>query len=326
MKEVVHEFGVEKNWTEEMAKAMGGYMDGHYFVIPHEVHEGLRYVLSVNNDITVMLADVLYNQDIVFKLRNSNNDFIGVYFNLTDGASTHIFNNERLKIGRQNYNIAIVDSDVDLDYLVKTGTQTYNLCIFIKKSLANDYLNEAGVLARLRKQIFDCKKNTIIHYNLMSDNCVQLINEFRKKDVQDETFDLLLSGLVYSLLGDYMDQLIKREIIIGKLNSDDFSNIIQSQEFLTINIKEVFPGIELLAQRACMSKTKYKEIYKKVTGLTPNRFFMNNKLELARELLVSNHYGIGELAAELNFSSASNLAANFKKYFGLLPSDYIAQI
>lgn len=144
MKEIIHEFGIETDWVEPMAKALGGYISGNHMLIPDTVHTGTRYVLSVNPDITVMFADVLYHQDIHFKLRNTNSDFIGIYFNLTEGDSSHITNNDALAMGRWNYNLAIVESSVNLDYRVKSGTKTYNFCIFLRKTLLKEYLISSG--------------------------------------------------------------------------------------------------------------------------------------------------------------------------------------
>lgn len=326
MKEVIHEFGVETDWVESMAKAMNGYVKENYIIVPDDIHTGTRYVLSINADITVLIADALYHQDMLFKLRNTRNDFIGIYFNLTEGESAHVIKDEMMSIGRFNYNLAIVDSEVDIDYLIKAGSKTYNFCIFIKKKLVKQYLLEAGVFVQLLDRIFDGKKNTIIHYDVMNSNCIQLIDEFHKIQVEEDqsSYDLSLTAVVYSLLGDYIDQLIKRECVISKLNSDDFLNIMESQKFLTSKIKSCFPGIKILAKQACMSETKYKLMYKKITGITPNKFHMNIKTELAKDLLISGQFSIGELADKLNYSSSSNLALHFKQHFDILPKDYIA--
>lgn len=326
MKEVIHEFGIGTDWVEGMAQEMGGYVKDNYLIVPPEIHTGIRYVLPISPDITVMLADVTYHQDVHFKLRNSNYNFIGIYFNLTEGDSTHIANDDTLSMGRWNYNLAIVESSVDLDYIVKTGTKTYNFCIFVSKSLLKEYLLHSGHLKKMLDRIFDHNQNTIFHYNIMSNTGLQFIDEFRKRVVNPLCYDLFLSATVYNLLGDYLDELVKKELIIGKLNETDFTYIIASQKFLIDKLNDSFPGIAILAENACMSETKFKKLYKKITGLTPYEFYTKNRLELTRDLLVSGKYSIGEIAEELKFPTASNLTNLFKNYFGILPKDYAAQI
>ncbi|MES2650865.1 MAG: AraC family transcriptional regulator [Bacteroidota bacterium] len=326
MKEVTHPFGVETHWVEEMAAAMGGYVEGNYTIVPDTIHTGTRYVLSINEDITVLLADVTYHQDVLFKLRNTKTDFAGIYFNLTEGESIHIMDEVSRSIGRWNYNLAIVDAQLDLDYLVKAGSKSYNISIFVKKQMLREYLAKTGMLKEVLDRIFDEKQNTIIHYDHMSGTSWHIINEFRKIAHGSIAFDLFLGATVYNLLSNYLDHLIKREIVIGKLSSSDINLIMASQSDLVKDVAGVFPGITALAANACMSETKYKKHYKKITGFTPNSFFLNNKLELARELLAAGEYTIGEVADKLNFASASHLTEAFKTHFGVLPKDYISQL
>lgn len=326
MKEVVHSFGVETDWIEEMATAMDGNVDGKYTIVPDTIHTGIRYTLPINDDITVLLADVTYCRDVLFKLRNDKTDFAGIYFNLTEGESVHMVDEVARPIGRWNYNLAIIDAQLDLDYLVKAGSKSYNISIFVKKRMLREYLAKAGILAEVLDRIFDDQQNTIIHYDHMSSASWHIINEFRKINHGGVAFDLFLGAMVYNLLSDYLGHLMNREIMIGKLVSADVALIMASQSTLAKDVTSVFPGISALAAEACMSETKYKKLYKKITGFSPNSFFLNNKLELARELLSSGQYTVGEISDKLNFASASHLTALFKNHFGVLPKDYVTQL
>ena len=326
MKIVTHQFGVETDWISEMAAGLGGYVKGNYTIVPEEVHTGIRYVLSINDDITVLLSDVTYHQDVLFKLRNSKSDFAGIYFNLTEGESIHIMDDISRPIGRWNYNLAIVNGELDLDYLVKTGSKSYNISIFVKKRMLREYLAKAGILEEILDRIFDQQQNTIVHYDYMSGASWHIINEFRKNNPEDISFDLFLSATVYNLLSDYLDHLMKREMMIEKLAGNDIAMIMASQTILVKDVPGVFPGITVLAAEACMSETKYKRLYKKITGVTPNAFFINNKLELARDLLATGKHNIGEVASQLNFANASHLAELFKNYFGVLPKEYVISL
>ncbi|MFA4868672.1 MAG: AraC family transcriptional regulator [Pedobacter sp.] len=323
MIEITHPFGVETDWVEKMAVEMGGYVEGNYTIVPDELHTGTRYTLAINEDITVLLADVTYHQDVLFRLRNDKTDFAGIYFNLTEGESIHIMDEVSRSVGRWNYNLAIIDAHLDLDYLVKAGSKSYNISIFVKKRMLREYLAKMGILNKVLDTIFDEAQNTIIHYDHMSGASWHIINEFRKSIPGSVAYDLFLSATVYNLLSDYLEHLMKREILIGKLSGVDVSLIMASQASLTKNVTGVFPGIASLAAQACMSETKYKMLYKKITGFSPNAFFLNNKLELSRELLASGHYTVGEISDKLNFTNPSHLTELFKNHFGVLPKDYV---
>jgi AraC-like DNA-binding protein len=326
MKEVIYRFGVETDWVEELAASLGGFMRGNFTIIPEDISTGTHYTFQVSDNITVMLIDVTYHQDILFKVRNIKSDFAGIYFNLTEGDLIHITDDVSRSVGRWNYNLAITDSQLDTDFLIKSGSKFYSISIFAKKDILREYLSKTGILDEILNRVFDEKQNTLLHYAHMSSNSWHIINEFRKSTPGSISFNLLLSGLAYNLMADCLDNIMKREITISKVLRTDLAMILNSQTNLIKKQEGIFPGITSLAAEANMSATKYKKLYKKITGQTPNAFFLNNKLELARDLLGSGQYTMRELAEKLNFTSTSHLSEQFKSYFGMSPKEYTASL
>ena len=97
------------------------------------------------------------------------------------------------------------------------------------------------------------------------------------------------------------------DIVIDTVNDRDLIEILKSQEYLLSNLKEPFPSIAYLAKMANMSGSKYKNLFKKITGLTPNAYFFNNKLLESKKLLGRKTLTIAQVSAELNFICRSNL-------------------
>ncbi|ATP55759.1 transcriptional regulator [Pedobacter ginsengisoli] len=326
MKEVVYHFSTDTKWAEELAISLGGFTQGNFTTVPANVFTGTHYTLKISENISAVMADVTYHQDVLFKVRNKENDFALVFFNLTEGKLIHIMDDVSRSVGRWIYNLAIVDSELDIDFLIKSGSKSYGISILIKKDILREYLSKAGILTEILNKVFDQKQNTVLHYTQMSSNSWHIINEFRKNTAGSLSFDLLLSALVYNLLADCLDDIMKKEITISKVLRSDITMIFISQSNLVKKQEGLFPGITALAAEANMSETKYKQLYKKITGQTPNAFFLNNKLELARDLLASGQYTIGELAEKLSFTNASHLSGQFKACFGMSPKEYIASL
>nr|WP_068886700.1 AraC family transcriptional regulator [Pedobacter panaciterrae] len=327
MKEVVYRLGVEiEDWVEELAASLGGFVRGNFSIIPDDVCTGTHYTLQISENVTAMVIDVTYHQDLLFKVRNTKSDFAGIFFILTEGESVQIMNDVSRSVGRWNYNLAITDSVLDLDYLIKSESKSYSISLLVKKHILREYLSKTGILDEMVNRVFDEKQNTLLHYAHMSNNSWHIINEFRKNIPGSISFNLLLGALVYNLMADCLDSILKREIMISKILRSDLTMIMTSQSNLIKNQTGIFPGIAALAAEACMSETKYKKLYKKITGQTPNAFFLKNKLELARDLLASRQNTIGELAAKLNFRSPSHLSEQFKSHFGMSPKEYAASL
>ena len=81
--------------------------------------------------------------------------------------------------------------------------------------------------------------------------------------------------------------------------------------------------IDSVAEKLGVSRSKFYYKVKALTGQTPNEFFTTYKLNYGAELLKKGKYKISAIADMLGFSSPSHFAAQFRKQFGVLPSQYI---
>jgi AraC-like DNA-binding protein len=325
MKKIIHHYGVKLDWVDPLASQLEGKVEGNFITVPQHIHTGDRYFLECGFGISVLYLDVVYHSDIHFRQENKKDDFIGIYYNLTEGKAIMMADETANPIGRWNYNLAIIDSTLNSDYIVTSGSHTFAVCIFIKKKAIKNYLLANSCLQEKADLLLDSKKNTIIEYTRMSNESYHLLNNLRSKNIRSISFNLYLKGTVHSLLADYIEKLTNEQSIIDNVNDSDLSYIIQSQSYLIENLHEIFPGIDFLADKVNMSPTKYKNLFRKITGMTPNSFFIENKLEESKRLL-SEGQTISKISKDLNFTSSSYFALNFKKYFGMLPKDFVKQL
>jgi len=323
MREVIHQYGVELDWMENMAAQLGGYVEDNFIKVPDDGSPGTRYVCSINEQITSFVVHVTYKEDVLYKLRNTRHDFVSLFFNLTEGEAIHLLDGVSRSIGRWGYNLSVFDSNLDGDYLVKSGCTTYMVAIFIKKTALKNYISDIPLYEQILESVFKPELNTIVRFDRMSNQAWWLMDELRKFSASGPLYDVLIQGTVYGLISDYLDQLLMQEIILEKVVQEDINSIMSSQSYLVEHIKDPFPGIATLASNVYMSETKYKRIFKKITGFTANNFFLSNKLSFAKELLETGNYTIAEIAAEFNFFDASHLIEQFKNTYGVTPKEYL---
>ncbi|MEZ0129496.1 helix-turn-helix domain-containing protein, partial [Flavobacterium sp. LBUM151] len=172
----------------------------------------------------------------------------------------------------------------------------------------------------------DPSRNTIIRFDRMSSDSYHLLNDLRKLEVGGSIFDLNLIGTVQMLISNYLKKMSTKRIIIQTVNSTDLSSIIASQMYLIEHIEDHFPSISQMASKANMSESKFKNLFRKITGLTPNKFFMDNKLLKAKELLETKQLSISQISDQLSFANNSYFALKFKENFGLSPKTFIKQL
>lgn len=327
MKRIEHFYSADLNWVPYFAKQYGGKVDGNFIVLPEEVQSGTRYVLDCGDGIIAFYVNVEYKKNLHLIQKNAESDFVGFYYNLTDGEATVSIDNHTYNTSRWQYNLSVIDGSLESEYSVKAGSKTFALCVFVKKSALKDYLIKNHLESKTDiDEILDPKKNTIIRFDRMSNESFHLLDDLRKKEVGGPIFNLHLVGTVHMLIANYLKKILTKRIIIQTVNQQDLSTIIAMQMYLIENIHSPFPGITILAERANMSESKFKILFTKITGVTPNAFFMDNKLLFAKDLLETKQLSITQISDKLSFTNNSYFASKFKDHFGISPKTYIKEL
>lgn len=79
---------------------------------------------------------------------------------------------------------------------------------------------------------------------------------------------------------------------------------------------------EAIASSLNMSYSWFRKVFKRYTGLSPNQYQMQVKLQKAKELLTSSNMQIKEISAFLNFESESYFITFFKNKASVTPAHY----
>ena len=134
--------------------------------------------------------------------------------------------------------------------------------------------------------------------------CNNLVNSRR---LLRERFSKMLSAVPASLASSAADQELLRKIdlvIEDNLDNNEFN-------------------IDLLAQESGMGRSKLYAVVKEITGITPNTYILNYKMNKAANWLKTQpNLTVSEVAYKLGFNAARYFSLCFKDHYGLTPNDY----
>src|SRR6478609_1159162 len=162
MKVINNPFSADENLGEHLAEIFGGKFEDNFIKVPEDIYTGTRYFLNCAPGLNAVFVNVEYQQDIIFKHDTSNDDFIRLYYDLTNGQTNFNLMGTSYHIGKWNYDLIILDSSIVSECLVKKGSKSLVLCIYIKKSLVKKYISGKENLTKNLPNIFNQKKNTIV--------------------------------------------------------------------------------------------------------------------------------------------------------------------
>jgi AraC-like DNA-binding protein len=114
-----------------------------------------------------------------------------------------------------------------------------------------------------------------------------------------------------------------------ELLGDKQAKLIEEVKIALIDLIHYHP--EML-ERVSLSKyladkfhTSYQHIsslFSSKEGITIEKYFINQKIEKAKELLVYNELTLSEISYKLGYSSVQHLSNQFKKITGFTPSEF----
>ena len=104
-------------------------------------------------------------------------------------------------------------------------------------------------------------------------------------------------------------------------SSKDMEFIKILDEILAEQSHDIDYSVNNLAEKINMSRSNFHRKVKAVTGMTPNTYVLNYRLNMAAQYL-SEGMRINEVYLQLGFTSSSYFAKCFKQKFGVLPKDY----
>ncbi|MBK6265370.1 helix-turn-helix transcriptional regulator [Marivirga sp. S37H4] len=164
--------------------------------------------------------------------------------------------------------------------------------------------------------------------NMVCDRCVMVVrSELEKLELNPIAVNLgaaefseELSKAQIAQIGDVLKpigfELIdnKKSRLIEEVKNSIIHLIHKENNQLKSNLSEY------LSHQLEHDYDHLRHLFSEVEGTTIEKFYINQKIEKVKELLVYDELNLNEITYRLNYSSVAHLSAQFKKVTGFTPS------
>jgi AraC-like DNA-binding protein len=137
---------------------------------------------------------------------------------------------------------------------------------------------------------------------------VEVLGKVSKEQLDSLGAALKLTGL------ELMDD--NKKILVEKIKTIIIELIHFNDEQIKINLSDY------LSEKLNHNYTYLSNLFSEVKGTTIEQFYLANKIERVKELLVYDELNLTEIAWKLHYSSVSHLSNQFKRMTGLTPSHF----
>ncbi|WP_336715467.1 AraC family transcriptional regulator [Chryseobacterium mucoviscidosis] len=172
--------------------------------------------------------------------------------------------------------------------------------------------------------------NTIFIKNMVCDRCIMVVqNELEKLGLDAKNIKLgevILSKEITSLEKENLSKTLeplgfeviddKKGRIIEKIKNIIIDLVHHQDSDVKINLSDV------LSDKLHHDYNYLSNLFSEVEGTTIEKYFIAQKVEKVKELLVYDELSLSEIANRLNYSSVAYLSNQFKKVTGLTPSHF----
>ena len=166
--------------------------------------------------------------------------------------------------------------------------------------------------------------------SMVCDRCRMAVEQiFRRNDL---AFDHIELGKVYlheTPTADLLSHLRHDLEQVGFELIDDQRSVLVEQIRTAVldyvgdrALMEKWKLSAYLSDRLAKSYTLLSSAFSAARGMTIERFFILQKVERAKELLIYDELTMSEIAFRLNYSSPAHLSGQFKQVTGLSPSEF----
>ncbi|MEM7593916.1 MAG: AraC family transcriptional regulator [Cyanobacteria bacterium P01_A01_bin.83] len=142
---------------------------------------------------------------------------------------------------------------------------------------------------------------------------------YRGQDGMGQLYiDSLANALMVNLLRDY--SAIQPNIAIYEGGLSDRS-LFQAIEYIDHHLSQSIK-LEDLSNHLGISKFHFSRLFKKSMGVSPHQYVMQQRIELAKKLLLKADKSISDIALECGFNSHAHMGKYFRDYVGMTPKTY----
>lgn len=94
-------------------------------------------------------------------------------------------------------------------------------------------------------------------------------------------------------------------------------------DYIHKHYKNEHISIKFLADLSAVSETYFRQQFKAIYQISPNRYITNLKMEYAAQMLQSRLYTVTEVSEHTGYSSVKYFERVFKQHYGCTPSEYM---
>ena len=264
----------------------------------------------------ILISEIIPNGNYFTALTIANNnqlhchEFVEIFY-VVSGTALHILNGQKMSISSGDVYI-LKPSDY---HCFKSSDSTTN---FIHRDICISVEEYQAVCAFLELPTFDEMLNstTTLHTKLNIEMITFLENTFNSftLDINTASYNRLCRSITSSILLFMSSHNAQLNHTVVPSWIQDILDLLRSPYMYNMSVSEITNNIPYTKQHICNT-------FKKYMGQSITEYFLHQRLNYAKYLLLSTTDSTASIATITGFNNTSFFYRSFKKKFGVTPSE-----
>ena len=209
----------------------------------------------------------------------------------------------------------------DLDFMILPDLRIKAIFINFKleslerecKEEEIDLLNDLKKLLSQKKHLYFKQQAPVSFYHHLG--------ELHDHATRNRTNKLLIKFQAISMLLAIIGQVVDKYQYEEENNMPLYAKMDTVKKMLEGYLETKLPPIPVIARKVALSESTLKRNFKQVFGTSIYEYYLQTKMERARELFAEQPFSVKEVAYKLGYEKTSSFIKIFKRFYNFSPGE-----
>lgn len=164
----------------------------------------------------------------------------------------------------------------------------------------------------------DDKPLVLIEPTTATDNVS--VNTLFEAAINADSDPHLIRSITVKLINSFLLHALRHRVQgIPATQDVHFEKIMEAEAILKAHLQKTLPNLNAIAQQVALSESTLKRHFKNIFGKSVYEYYLDKKMQLAKNLLMEKPLTVNETAVMLGYEKVSNFIDIFKKHHGMSP-------
>jgi len=293
-------------------------------LMPKSLGEGYIRKLTFSPDFKITIHHYVLKEDLIIN-RNASSDGLELttifFYNNEQSLEIAFKNKAQIRFSERDESAVQVTSN-DLSSTIRFPAQhkIHYVVVAITPSFLKSLLALRTPNSVLQTMILG--GNSFLYFERMTVEIRRLLGHMAEVNLTDDLNHFFMQVKVQELLYLLFQKLSARENTEHQsVTSADAERLLNIRSEVIRDLS-VPPVLKNMAQRAAMSETKLKLLFKQTFGSSIYNYYQQARMDEAAFLLKQGKQSVAEVGYMLGFTNLSHFSRLFEKHYGLNPKKF----